>query len=69
MPNNWLLVGAPVLVLALAAKLVRRSLISAARRAIAKRWSSGVALMLPLGCRAGMAFLTNTDSVNNTDKR
>jgi hypothetical protein len=39
------------LALALAAKITRRSLISTLRRAMAKRWSSGVALVSPLGCR------------------
>jgi hypothetical protein len=45
-----LFVGVSALALALAAKMARRSLISALRRAMAKRWSSGVALVSPLGC-------------------
>jgi hypothetical protein len=41
----------PNLALALAAVMARRSLTSAAWRAIAIRWSSGVALAFPLSCR------------------
>ena len=51
MSNHGLFVGVSALALALAAKMARRSLISALRRAMAKRWSSGVALVSPLGCR------------------
>ena len=42
---------ASALALALAVKMARRSLISAARRAIASRWSSGVAQVSPPSCR------------------
>jgi hypothetical protein len=51
MSNHGLFVGVSALALALAAKMARRSLISAWRRAMAKRWSSSVALVSPLGCR------------------
>jgi hypothetical protein len=51
MSNHGLIVGVSALALALAAKMARRSLSSAARRAIAKRGSSGIALVSPLGCR------------------
>jgi hypothetical protein len=47
MPHHGLFLGEPALVLALTAKMARLSLTSAARRAIAKRWSSGVAPGLP----------------------
>jgi hypothetical protein len=50
MSNHGLFVGVSALALELAAKMARRSLASAARRAIADRWSSGVALVSPLGC-------------------
>jgi hypothetical protein len=43
MSNHGLFVGVSALALALAAEMARRSLISALRRAMAKRWSSGVA--------------------------
>jgi hypothetical protein len=49
--NHGLIVGVSVLALLLAEKMARRSLTSAAQRAIAKRWYFGVALPLPLGCR------------------
>jgi hypothetical protein len=45
MSNHGLFVGVSALALALAAKMARRSLISALRRAMAKSWSSGVALV------------------------
>jgi len=43
--------------------MARRSSISVARRAIANRWSSGVALVLPLGCRRKRTR-TNTNPYN-----
>jgi hypothetical protein len=59
MSNHGLFVGVSALVLALVAKMARRSLTSAMRRAIAKRWSSDVALVLPLGCRRNGFTIAN----------
>jgi hypothetical protein len=47
MSNHGLFVGVSAVALALAIKMARRSLASALRRAMATRWSSGVAPGLP----------------------
>jgi hypothetical protein len=49
MSNHGLFVGVYALALALVANMARCSLISAARRAMAKRWYSVVALVSSLG--------------------
>jgi hypothetical protein len=48
---HGLFVGVSALALALAAKMARRSLISALRRAMAKRWSLVFCLLVLLWCR------------------
>jgi hypothetical protein len=65
MSNQGLFVGVPALALALAAKMAQHSLTSAARRAIAKCWSSGVTIiplcLLCVVCALGYCLLHHSD--------